>query len=156
MAQRLGSEYWPDVVEHMATAAELYVVKDRTAKRRPDEVVEVVRYVVRGWKEAATGREAAGPEVEVDTASGHIEIRPGVAGGKPRITGHQITVQDVVVWHERLGLSADEIATEYDLLLADVYAALAYYSDHREEIDRSTRADEAFVAELRRRILSKR
>jgi uncharacterized protein (DUF433 family) len=62
-----------------------------------------------------------------------------VAGGKPRITGHRITVQDVVVWHERLGLSADEIASEYGLSLADVYAALAYYYDHREEIDRAIR-----------------
>ncbi len=81
---------------------------------------------------------------------------PGVAGGKPCVAGHRITVQDVVVRHERLGLSADEIATEYGLSLADVHAALAYYYDHREEIDRSTRADEAFVAALRRRIPSKR
>ena len=92
----------------------------------------------------------------MDTVSGHIEITPGVAGGKPRIAGHRITVQDVVVWHERLGLSADEIASEYGLSLAEVYAALAYYYDHREEIDRSARADEAFVAALRTRILSKR
>lgn len=92
----------------------------------------------------------------MDTVSGHIEITPGVVGGRPRIAGYRITVQDVVVWHERLGLSADEIATEYGLSLADVYATLAYYYDHREEIDRSPRADEAFVAELRRRIPSKR
>ena len=64
-------------------------------------------------------------------------------------------MQDVVIWHERMGLSADEIATEYDLALADVYAALAYYFDHREEIDQAIRADEAFVADLRKRIPSK-
>ncbi len=91
----------------------------------------------------------------MDTVSGHIEITPGVAGGKPRITGHRITVQDVVVWHERLGLSADEIASEYGLSLADVYAALAYYYDHREEIDRAISADEAFITELRQRTPSK-
>jgi uncharacterized protein (DUF433 family) len=34
-------------------------------------------------------------------------------------------VQNVVIWHERMGLCADEIATEYGLSLADVYAALA-------------------------------
>jgi hypothetical protein len=33
--------------------AELYVVQDPAAKLQPDEVVEVVRYVVRDWKEAA-------------------------------------------------------------------------------------------------------
>jgi hypothetical protein len=42
-----------------------------------------------------------------------------------------------VVWHERLGLSADEIATEYGLSLADVYAALTHSYNHRGEIDRS-------------------
>lgn len=62
----------------------------------------------------------------MDTASSHIVMTPAVAGGKPRITGHRITVQDIVVWHERLGVSADEIASEYGLSLADVYAALAY------------------------------
>lgn len=85
----------------------------------------------------------------MDTVSGHITITPGVAGAKPRIAGHRITVQDIVLWHERLALSADEIATEYGLSLADVYAALTYYYDHREEIDRALERDEAFVAELR-------
>jgi uncharacterized protein (DUF433 family) len=85
----------------------------------------------------------------------HIEITPGIAGGKPHITGHRITVPNVVIWHERIGLSADEIATEYGLSLAEVYAALAYYYDHRAEIDEMIRSDEAFVTELRRRTPSK-
>jgi uncharacterized protein (DUF433 family) len=80
----------------------------------------------------------------------HIEVTPGVAGGKPHIAGHRITVQNVVIWHEWMGLSADEIAAEYNLTLSEVYAALAYYYDHRAEIDESIRADEAFVEELRR------
>ena len=91
----------------------------------------------------------------MDTVSGHITIAPGVAGAKPRIAGHRTTVQDVVLWHERLDLSADEIATEYSLSLADVYAALASYYDHREEIDRAIAGDEAFVAALRQGLPSK-
>jgi uncharacterized protein (DUF433 family) len=85
----------------------------------------------------------------MDTVSSHITITPGAAGGKPRISGRRITVQDIMFWHERLGRSADEIATEYDLSLADVYAALAYYYDHREEIDRELAEDEEFVAAMR-------
>lgn len=85
----------------------------------------------------------------------HIEISPEIAGGKPRITGHRITVQNVVIWHERMGLSADEIASNYGLSLADVYAALAYYYDHRQEIDETILADESYVAELRSRTKSK-
>jgi uncharacterized protein (DUF433 family) len=81
----------------------------------------------------------------------HIEMTPGVASGKPRIAGHRITVQNIAIWHERMGMTADEIASEYALSLADVYAALAYYWDHREEIEESIKADDAFVAELRRK-----
>lgn len=53
MAQRLGGEYWLYIVEHAATAAELSVMQDPAAKLHPDEVIEVVRYVIRDWKEAA-------------------------------------------------------------------------------------------------------
>ena len=80
----------------------------------------------------------------------HIEITPNVVGGKPRIAGRRITVQDVMVWHELMGQSADEIAAGYDLSLADIYAALAYYFDHQEEIDTQMRVDEAFIEEMRR------
>lgn len=91
----------------------------------------------------------------MDTAARHIEITPGVAGGKLRIAGRRITVQDIVIWHERLGLSADEIASGHDLTLAEVYAALAYYYDHREAIDQAIRADDGFVVALRLQIPSK-
>ena len=69
----------------------------------------------------------------------HIESTPDVLGGKPRIAERRIAVQDIVVWHERMGRSADEIASEYSLTLSSIYAALAYYYDHREEIDESLR-----------------
>ena len=84
----------------------------------------------------------------------HIEITPGIAGGKPRIAGRRITVQNIVIWHERMGMSADEISSEYDLTLADVYAALAYYFDHVEEINKSIREGEAFVEEMRKKNVS--
>ena len=89
------------------------------------------------------------------TLDGHIEITEGIAGGKPRIAGHRITVQNIVLWHELLGRSADEIANEYDLTLADIYAALAYYYDHRAEIDKSIEGSESFVGALRQKTPSK-
>lgn len=80
----------------------------------------------------------------------HIEATPGICGGKPRIAGHRIRVQDIVFWHESMGMSPDEIVSEYPgLTLADVYAALAYYHDHRDEIDRDVKADDATVARMR-------
>jgi len=85
----------------------------------------------------------------------HIAISEDVAGGKPRIAGHRITVQHIVICHERMGLSADEIASNHGVSLADVYAALTYYYDHRQEIDEAILADESYVVELRKRIKSK-
>ncbi len=80
----------------------------------------------------------------------HIEITPEISGGKPRIAGHRITVQNIVVWHERFGKSVDEICSEYHLSLADVYAALTYYFDHREAIDCDIDKSQAFVLERRK------
>lgn len=89
------------------------------------------------------------------TLDQHIEVTPGVAGGKPRVAGHRIKVQDIAIWHERMGKSADEIAAEYDLEISDVYAALAYYFDHRAEIDEAIREGDAFVEKLRQETSSK-
>ncbi len=86
----------------------------------------------------------------------HIEITPGVAGGRPRIAGHRIRVQDIVVWHESLGYAPEEIvAQNQGLSLADVYAALAYYYDHADEIRRHISDDETLANELRGRTPSK-
>lgn len=48
-----------------------------------------------------------------------------------------------------------EIASEFDLSLAEIHAALAYYFDDRAEIDRALREDEIYVEELRRASPSK-
>ena len=78
-----------------------------------------------------------------------IESTPGVCGGKPRIAGHRIRVQDIVCWHELQGMTPDEIVSGYpQITLADVHAALAYYHAHRDEIQRHMRDDEAFVKRL--------
>ena len=86
----------------------------------------------------------------------HIEITPGICGGKPRIAGHRIKVQDVVIWHEEMGLSPREIVHRYPMLtLADVYAALAYYHDHQELIRQYIEQDDALVKSLKESIPSK-
>ncbi len=93
--------------------------------------------------------------MSINTLDAHIVTDAGIAGGKPRIAGHRITVQNIVIWHDWMGKSPEEIASEYDLTLGDVYAALAYYDDHREEIDQQIRDDEEFVEALRKRTPSK-
>jgi uncharacterized protein (DUF433 family) len=81
--------------------------------------------------------------------SQHIEITPGICGGKPRIAGHRIKVQDIVIWHERMGMSPDEIIFHHpSISLADVYAALSYYHDNREVIRQQIAEGEAFAQKL--------
>lgn len=85
------------------------------------------------------------------TLDAHIESARDIRGGKPRLAGTRITVADVVLMHLRLGQSIEEIAGAYDLSLAAVHAALAYYYDHRNEIDRSIEEDEAYAEAFRGR-----
>ena len=80
----------------------------------------------------------------------HIEITPDVRGGRPHIAGTRIAVADIVIMHLRLGQSLEEIAGKYDLDLAGVYAAMAYYYDHRSEINGNIETDEAFAEAFRR------
>lgn len=78
----------------------------------------------------------------------HIEITPGTCSGQPRIAGTRIRVSNIVLWTEQ-GQSPDEIVAGYPhLSLADVHAALAFYFDNREQMDKLIAADEAFVASL--------
>jgi uncharacterized protein (DUF433 family) len=94
---------------------------------------------------------AAGYDQEMsETAKEHIVLTPGVCGGKPRIAGHRIRVQDVVLWHEFLGQSPEEIVGRFpQLTLADVHAALAYYFDDVEQIQADIEADQQFAEQLK-------
>ncbi len=86
-----------------------------------------------------------------DVVQRHIELVEGPDGPRARIAGHRIRVQDVAIWHEKLGMSADEIVDQFPTItLADVHAALTYYWDHREEIEREIVEDDAFIEEFRR------
>jgi len=77
----------------------------------------------------------------------HIEIRPGVCGGKPCIAGRRIPVHHIVTWHEEMGISVEEIAGDLGLTPGQVYAALSYYHDHREEIDEIIRREDELDAQ---------
>src|SRR4051794_6093205 len=77
----------------------------------------------------------------------HIVSTPDTCGGQPRIQGTRVRVKDLVLWHERMGMSPEEIVSEWPhLTLGDVYAALAFYDDHRARIDAEMRAEQEFAA----------
>jgi len=61
MAHRLGNEYWLYIVVNAAKSPELYTIENPAEKLKPQEEIEVVRYIVTEWKNVAT-REKVGFE----------------------------------------------------------------------------------------------
>jgi uncharacterized protein (DUF433 family) len=81
--------------------------------------------------------------------SEYIAIDPEYCNGQPHIIGHRIKVQHVAVWHERMGMTPDEIVATYPTItLPAVHAALAYYYGHRAEIDSAIADDDRFVDDM--------
>ena len=78
---------------------------------------------------------------------GLIIKQPNLHGGRPVLAGTGVTVR-TIVGHYKLGLAAEEIADEMNLLLASVYAALAYYHANQDEIEAIITAEEKLAAEL--------
>jgi superfamily II DNA or RNA helicase len=50
MAQRLGNEYWLYIVENAKTEPILHTIQNPAAKFKAEEIVEIVRYVIKDWK----------------------------------------------------------------------------------------------------------
>ena len=91
-----------------------------------------------------------GPEA---TEQIYIAQDSGICGGKPRIKGTRIKVQHIAVEYEYMGWAPDKICDAHPhLTLAQVHAALAYYYDHKAQIDGDMRADEEFIAQLRHQL----
>ncbi len=78
----------------------------------------------------------------------HIETSSDIRGGKPCISGTRIAVNDVVLMHLRLGQSLEQIAGHYDISLAALHAAMAFYYDHQAEIDQAMSEEDTHLQEL--------
>jgi uncharacterized protein (DUF433 family) len=69
----------------------------------------------------------------------HIITSPRIAGGVPIIKGTRIAVRAIAGYYQ-LGMSVDEILQSLPhLTQSQVHAALTFYFDHQEEIDRDLR-----------------
>lgn len=73
-----------------------------------------------------------------------IIANPKIRQGRPILAGTTLRVQDVVEAHQFKGYSPETIAEQYQITLGQVYAALAYYHEHRAELDAQIAADERF------------
>jgi uncharacterized protein (DUF433 family) len=72
----------------------------------------------------------------------HIVKEPDYCGGKAAIDDTGVRVMNVVFLHKRGETEAGILEAYPDLERAQIYAALAYYYDHPEEIEAELRADE--------------
>jgi uncharacterized protein (DUF433 family) len=81
---------------------------------------------------------------------------PNVCGGRLRIEGTRITVNQIAVLCKE-GLSAEEISKEYPhLSLAQIYASLAYYYANQEEMEKVLQEEEEEGKALKKAFLEKK
>jgi uncharacterized protein (DUF433 family) len=94
----------------------------------------------------------ASETVTTETEYAHIVRTAGMLGGEPRLVGTRIRVRDIAAARDIGGLAPEEIAAIVypDLTLAQIYAALAYYEDHRAEIDQATQSEAQRVEQFLR------
>ena len=85
------------------------------------------------------------------TVYGHVTKDPKVCGGKACLDDTRIRVMDIVEL-QRQGKKPEEMLHVFavPLTLAQVHAALAYYYDHREEIETSFAEDDRWEEEHER------
>lgn len=70
------------------------------------------------------------------TSYPHIAKIDGVCGGAAIIEGTRIAVWHVVDYFYKINMSIEEIVADWDYLKpAQVFSALAYYHDNKDEID---------------------
>lgn len=66
----------------------------------------------------------------------HMVKVEGVCGGQAIIEGTRIAVWHIVGYYYKVGMTVEEILAEWEYLTpAQLFSALAYYHDNKEEID---------------------
>src|SRR5258708_649793 len=78
-----------------------------------------------------------------------ITSNPKVRFRRPCISGTRLRVTDVVIASMFHLQTPDEIAAGYGISLAQVYAALAYYYEHKAELDEDVREQIATAKALK-------
>ena len=73
----------------------------------------------------------------------------GICGGKPRVAGTRMKVQHIALEYVHMDWSVEQICESHPRLTpATVHAALSYYYDHQEEIERDLKNAEEFALRM--------
>ena len=74
-------------------------------------------------------------ENKIKTEHPYIVKAEGVCGGRPIIDGTRISVRDIIEYLH-VDYSPDQICDALRVSQAEIYDAISYYYDHKEEIDK--------------------
>lgn len=85
-----------------------------------------------------------------------IASNPSIRSGRPYIVGTTITVADIAIAQIYHMLDVDGIADYYNLPLEAVHAALAYYYQHKVEIDESIRERRKLAEDMKEKRVGSR
>jgi uncharacterized protein (DUF433 family) len=76
-----------------------------------------------------------------------IVSNPKIRGGRPVLAGTSLRVLDIAVQKVFHRQTPDEIAQHFQISLPQVYTALAYYYQHKPEIDADIREQDKIARE---------
>jgi len=85
-----------------------------------------------------------------------ITTNPNIRDGRPCIAGTGLRVTDIVmatIFHDR---TPGQIASDYGVTLAQVHASLAYYYEHKDELDADIRQQLEVARELKDKAVGSR
>jgi uncharacterized protein (DUF433 family) len=85
-----------------------------------------------------------------------ISTDPRVRNGRPCIAGTTLEISVVAIAKIVHSQSPDQIAADYELTLPQVYAALAYYYEHKNEIDATIQELQKLAQEMKEKEVGSR
>lgn len=119
---------------HFTTYFPKYEIVEQFAESILDITTSLVTAVVLGWR-YMSGENAVADEWSLRTLL--IGSNPEICSGRPIILATRIAVSDIVELHHLLRWDLQRILDEYPYLKEEeVIAALEYYEQHSEEIDK--------------------
>ncbi|TAN45924.1 MAG: DUF433 domain-containing protein [Nitrospirae bacterium] len=69
-------------------------------------------------------------------------------GGNPVIVGTKFPVRSIVFYILRQGINPEELIKEFShLTLPQIYDALSYYYEHKQQIDKELTVNEKYIRE---------
>lgn len=74
----------------------------------------------------------------------HIEVIDGTA----YVAGRRVKVKMIVNMHLRGGAPIEDVMEQYNLTLAEIHSALAYYYDNKDQFDRLDEEEQALLKQI--------